>query len=260
MIAPRGRSRGLRRTDARGWPHRALRARRPRTRLRVPLPGRQRGHRVVRLPVRAPDRGPGLAREQLQIHDAAGLDRLRESGLARSCAATARSSPTSASCTPGAPDFERCPAVTPSCSAPRSGSTTGRAKTGSPTSTRASTSSATCAPGRSRSTGGAALRERFGERWFERRRPGVAARAVAPGPAAPAAGAARRTLDEQLDFAARRLISPPSPTLAASSCFSIASRMLLRALPRFSWVRTLRSSAFFRSGRRDLICGAVSWS
>ena len=61
----------------------------------------------------------------------------------------------------------------------------GRARPGSRTSTRASTSPATCAPGRSRPTGAAALRERFGERWFAEPRGGrLAARAVAPGPAA----------------------------------------------------------------------------
>ena len=61
--------------------------------------------------------------------------------------------------------WRRCPIATASRSATRSGST-GRARPGSPTSTRVSTSPATCGPGRWRRSGGAALRERFGERWF----------------------------------------------------------------------------------------------
>ena len=68
--------RGLPRHSAHGWPrrlrgalprgraHRALRERRRRPAVRVPLSRRQLGHGGVRVPVRAPDRGPDLARRR----------------------------------------------------------------------------------------------------------------------------------------------------------------------------------------------------
>ena len=49
------------RAHARGRPHRALRPRRPAVAIRVPVPGRQRDHRGLRVPVRAPDRGSRVA-------------------------------------------------------------------------------------------------------------------------------------------------------------------------------------------------------
>ncbi len=58
----RRRPRRLRGPASRGRSHRALRSRRPRAGVRVPPPRRQLGHRVVRLPAPAPERGPRLAR------------------------------------------------------------------------------------------------------------------------------------------------------------------------------------------------------
>ena len=55
------RARRLRRPLPRGRPHRALREHRPGPGVRVPPPRRQLGHRVVRVPARAPGRGSRLA-------------------------------------------------------------------------------------------------------------------------------------------------------------------------------------------------------
>ena len=58
--APR-RPRRLRGAVPRGGPHGALRERRGIAAVRVPLPRRQLGHGGLRVPLRAPDRGPGVA-------------------------------------------------------------------------------------------------------------------------------------------------------------------------------------------------------
>ena len=59
VIAASRRPRRLRRALPRGRPRRALRARRCRAAVRVPPPRRQLGHGGLRVPVRAPDGGPG---------------------------------------------------------------------------------------------------------------------------------------------------------------------------------------------------------
>ncbi len=120
--------------------------------VRVPLPRRQRDHRVVRVPAPARDRGPRVARAPAGRRGPERAARLRPCpppdlpapvrGQARLRARAAR---------PGARGSTSSRAATPSCSAARCGCD-GRPRPTCPTSTPASTAPATCAPGRSRPT------------------------------------------------------------------------------------------------------------
>ena len=69
VISPPWRAGRLRRAVSRGRPCRALRPHRPGSRLRVPASGRQLGDRVVRVPDRAPGRGPRWLRARLGVED-----------------------------------------------------------------------------------------------------------------------------------------------------------------------------------------------
>ena len=154
-----GRPRRLRRAVPRGRAHRALRERRRLAAVRVPPPRRQLGHRGLRVPVRAPDRGPGTGcATVLGVEDAdeyVGYARASKLVFLRRYAAKLAYELRAAR--------RRAPAVgdagrsTPACWAMRSAST-GRARPTCPTSTRASTPPTTCAPGRSRRTCAAAAR------------------------------------------------------------------------------------------------------
>ena len=112
-----GRAGRLRGALPRGWPRRALREHRPRPGVRVPASGGQLGDRVVRLPARAPDRRPATGFAigwAWRIPSRGGSHARRQAGA--SCAATPPSSPTSWSCTATRRRLTRCPLATRSCS------------------------------------------------------------------------------------------------------------------------------------------------
>ena len=174
LVIPRQRrARRLRGAVPRGRPHRALRQRRCVAAVRVPPPRRQLGHRGLRVPVRAPDRGPGVAASASwapRTSTARYLDFTRASKFVFLRRYAAKLS-TSWSCTAASGRWTRCPRSTPACSAMRSASS-GRQPPTWPTSTRATTPRTTCARGRSRRTCAACCVERFGRSGSARREAG----------------------------------------------------------------------------------------
>ena len=155
VVAPVGGRERLRGALPRGRARRALRAHGPGARLRVPLPRRQLGDRVVRLPASSTSSRTRRGSPSGWAPTARPRSRARARGEARtSCAATARSSATSSSCTARPPTCGDARPLRASCSARRPGRLAAT-RTGSTTSTRASTSPATCGRGRSRRTGAA---------------------------------------------------------------------------------------------------------
>ena len=194
--------------------------------VRVPPPRRQLGHRVVRVPVRAPDRGPGLARATCSAIDDAGAVRRARPRLAAGPAAPLRGEARlrAASCTAARPTSTRCRSATPSCSAARPGSRWPQ---------RAWL--ADVDPGfyvacylrawALETHWRRALRERFGERWFAEPEAGrVAARALAPRPAAAAPTSCSPRAGRGARLRRRWSPSWPPPRLAGRLPAPAASR------------------------------------
>ena len=152
--------------------------------VRVPLPRRQLGDRVVRLPARAPDREPGVAHASVLGVD--GRRGRRSTTRAPSRLVFLRRYAAKLAYELELHGGERRPGGDAGALRELLGersASRGRARPGSPTSTRASTSPATCAPGRSRRTGARPWRSASAALVRRRRGGRLAARAVGAGPA-----------------------------------------------------------------------------